>query len=151
MKLGRKLRIQAATGHRAAVIDIKPGLYLVAEMPEALLDAEFGVAPLIAPLMVTAATRALSQPPSQRGRGPLASLFRRRQRGPVRVVKVKQACSHPTHQQQPLALPGPVAVPAQAIAQVPDGFLVAGPNVGWADDADVAEAMGCAACEEHKA
>ena len=41
-----------------------------------------------------------------------------------------------------LALPGPVASP-------PGGsFLLPAPNVGWADNATVAEVLGCEACEE---
>jgi hypothetical protein len=45
--MGRKLRIQAAVGHRASGVDLKPGLYLIAELPEAVTRTEFGVAPLL--------------------------------------------------------------------------------------------------------
>jgi len=60
-RLGRRLRIQAACGHRAAVIELRPGLYLVAELPETVAEAEFGFAPLLAPLLLTAAKRALAE------------------------------------------------------------------------------------------
>lgn len=136
VRLGRKLRIQAAVGHRAAVIDLKPGLYLVAELPEAVTRTEFGVAPILAPLMITAARRALEEPPRER-RGPLAALFRRRRHEePIRYVQVQ-----PPAQPAPLALPGPVA---------DEPAVVAAPNVGWADDATVAAAYGCDRCERER-
>ncbi len=148
--LGRQLRIQARMGHRAAVIDLKPGLFLVAEIPEAVTRTEFGIAPLLAPLMVNAASQALNpnQPPQRRG--PLAALFQRGQRAqqgdkPLRLfrARAKAAPNAPTDgSPAPLALPGPVASP-------PGGsFLLPAPNVGWADNATVAEVLGCEACEE---
>ncbi len=130
VRMGRALRIQAAAGHRAAVIDLKPGLFLVAELPDAVTRTEFGLAPVLAPLMVTAARRALDEPPRER-RGPLAALFRRRREPVVRYVEVQ-----PPH--GPLALPGPVATDAP--------MVVPAPNVGWADDATVAAAYGCDGC-----
>ncbi len=60
--VGDGLRVQARDGQRAAVIPLRPGLYLVAELPEAQVQAEVGVLPILAPLMVRAATRALTQP-----------------------------------------------------------------------------------------
>lgn len=60
-KLGQQLRVQAKRGYRAAVVELQPGLYLVAEVPEASLRPEFGVAPLLAPLLTLAATRALQR------------------------------------------------------------------------------------------
>lgn len=57
--LGRSLRIQAKTGHRAAVVEIRKGLFLVAEVPEKSLKPEFGILPLLAPLLITAARSAL--------------------------------------------------------------------------------------------
>ncbi len=131
VRLGSRLRIQAAAGHRAAVIDLKPDLFLVAELPEAVTKTEFGIAPLLAPLMITAARRAMDDPGRER-RGPLAALFRRRREQPVRYVQVQAAPA-------PLALPGPVAEPAPVV--------VPAPNVGWADDATVAAAYGCDRCE----
>ncbi len=150
VSLGRRLRIQARMGHRAAVIDLRPGLFLVAEIPEAVTRTEFGIAPLLAPLMVRAATQALNpEQASQQRRGPLAALFQRGQeaaRGdkPLRLFRARSkeenAASAP--HKAPLALPGPVASP-------PGGsFLLPAPNVGWADNATVAEVLGCEACEE---
>lgn len=60
-KLGEHTRIQARTGHRAAVVRLQPGMYLVAEVPEVSLDVDFGAAPLLAPLLTVAAFRALQQ------------------------------------------------------------------------------------------
>lgn len=137
VRLGNKLRIQAAAGHRAAVIDLKPGLFLVAELPEAVTRSEFGIAPVLAPLMVTAARRALDEPPRER-RGPLAALFRRRREEPVRYVQVQPAVQPAPA--APLALPGPVATD-------PAPVVVPAPNVGWADDATVAAAYGCDRCD----
>jgi hypothetical protein len=132
--MGRKLRIQAALGYRAAVIELKPGLFLVGEMPEALTRTEFGLAPLLAPMMMTAARRSMDEPGQRRG--PFARLFRRRQREePVRYVQVVQ----PAPQAAPLALPGPAE---EVVTMVP------APNVGWADDATVAAAYGCQPCAE---
>jgi hypothetical protein len=127
VRMGRRLRIQAALGSRAAVIDLKPGLYLVAEIPDAVTRTEFGVAPL----MLTAACRAIDEPPRER-RGPLASLFRRRRDEPVRYVQV----------QAPSALPGPVEQPAAVVVPAPD--------IGWADDATVAAVYGCDPCERQR-
>jgi hypothetical protein len=154
VRMGRHLRIQAALGHRAAVIDLKPGLYLVAEIPESVSRTEFGIAPLLAPLMIRAAKKAIDQPEGaqQQRRGPLSALFRRRQQGgaPLRLFRAREA--------QPLAqaaapkqLTGPVASPALQPAAGSGGghtFLLPAPNVGWADEHDVAEMLGCEACEE---
>lgn len=139
VRMGRKLRIQAAVGHRAAVIDLKPGLYLVAELPEAVTRTEFGVAPLLAPLMLTAARRAMDEPPRER-RGPLASLFRRRRQEPIRYVQVQPVAQPPAS--APLALPGPV--------EEPGAIVVPAPDVGWADDATVAAVYGCDRCERER-
>ena len=134
VQMGRKLRIQAAVGHRAAVIELKPGLYLVADLPEAVTRTQFGLAPLLAPMMMRAARRSLDEPGERRG--PFARMFRRRQREePVRYVQVVQPeAAVPVVPQ----LPGPAE----------DGtVLVPAPNVGWADDATVAAAYGCDPCE----
>ncbi|MCB9765631.1 MAG: hypothetical protein H6739_38005 [Alphaproteobacteria bacterium] len=65
VKVGPHLRLQAQVGYRAAVIPLRPGLYLVAELPEAATRSEFGFVPLLAPLMVKAATRALNPQQAQ--------------------------------------------------------------------------------------
>ena len=59
--LGDQLRLQARRGHRAAVVQLRPGLWLVASVPEETLRTEVGVLPLLAPLLVTAANRAINQ------------------------------------------------------------------------------------------
>ncbi len=61
MPLGEQLRLQARRGHRAAVVQLRPGLWLVAAVPEETLRTEVGVLPLLAPLLVTAANRAINQ------------------------------------------------------------------------------------------
>jgi hypothetical protein len=58
-KMGSHMRIQAAQGHRAAVIALRPGLFLVAELPERVARSEFGVAAILAPLVVKAASKAI--------------------------------------------------------------------------------------------
>ena len=156
VRMGKNLRIQAASGHRAAVIDLKPGLYLVAELPEAVTRTEFGIAPLLAPLMVRAAKKAIDEgkkPPDKRG--PLAALFTKKVReqqakkGPIRLFRAREA--QPVAQADaPKQLTGPVAAPG---LQPPQGagsgrtFLLPAPNVGWADDDTVAELLGCEACD----
>ena len=137
VSMGRRLRIQAALGYRAAVIELKPGLYLVAEVPDAVTRQEFGLAPLLAPMMMRAARRSMDEP--QERRGPFRNLFRRRQpEEPIRYVQVIQPAQALVPQQASLALPGPTE---------PSAMMVAAPNVGWADDATVAATYGCDACE----
>lgn len=137
VRMGNRLKIQAAQGFRAAVIELKPGLFLVAEMPEAVTRTEFGLAPFLAPLMTAAARRSLDEPAPQR-RGLFRDLFRRRD-VPIRYVTVQPPAALPGP--APLALPGPVE-------QQPEPMVVAAPNVGWADDATVAAAYGCDRCEK---
>jgi len=61
--LGDRLRIQAIDGYRAAVITLRPGLYLVSEVKSESL--EFGLASLLLPLlshqMAKVAERALQR------------------------------------------------------------------------------------------
>lgn len=59
-QLTPNLRMQAAKGFRAAAVPLAPGLFLVSEVPEASAHAEFGLAPLLGPLMLMAAQRALN-------------------------------------------------------------------------------------------
>lgn len=58
-RLGQQLRVQAKRGFRAAVVELQPGLFLVAEVPEASLRPQFGLVPVLAPLPTLAAARAL--------------------------------------------------------------------------------------------
>ncbi len=60
-KLSENVRVQATKGSRAAVVELKPGLYLVGEVPESALKPEVGLLPLLAPLLIAAATKALKR------------------------------------------------------------------------------------------
>lgn len=59
--LGAHIRVQAEKGYRAGGIELRPGLWLVAEVPERALRQEFGAA-LLAPLAIQAASMALANP-----------------------------------------------------------------------------------------
>ena len=59
-QLGDNSEIATKKGYRAAVIPLKKGLYLVAELPVEATKSEFGVVPLLGPLMVKAAVKALN-------------------------------------------------------------------------------------------
>lgn len=64
-RLGEHLRIQAQVGHRAGVIELRPGLFLVAEVPvEAMRRPEFGAA-LLVPLVTSVAVDVLTNPKTQ--------------------------------------------------------------------------------------
>lgn len=121
VRMGNHLRVQAAVGHRAAVISLRPGLYLVAELPEEAMRPEFGVLPLLAPMIVKAATNTLV--PTARTAQPAA-----RPQGCGLLTAVAPLA------RAALALPGPVAPALPA-------------PVDWADDDLVAEVMGCDACQ----
>ena len=127
--VGPKVRVQAQRGTRAAVIALRPGLYLVAELPEQVAKSEFGALPLLAPMMVNAAKRALVD--DDGGPGPLTRLLQRRDADGVRMIRARR----------PAQLPGPVAQPVEQTLYLP------APDVGWATDDDVASAFGCEACE----
>ena len=60
VRFGKVLRVQAMEGYRAAVVEVRPGLYLVAEVSAETLKPEFGVLPMLAPLVVSAARAALN-------------------------------------------------------------------------------------------
>ncbi len=145
-RMGTQLRIQAKAGHRAAVIELKPGLYLVAQVPDSAARPEFGLAPLLAPLMVKAASRVMTrrqarqaQQPGEQAQRPgqrFWSMFHHPQAGqpqPVQPTPAPQAQARPVAQ-----LPGPV-VPGQAWATVPgpqgQAVLVQLPDpVAWDED-----------------
>lgn len=118
-QLGPNLRLQARRGHRAGVIELRPGLYLVAEVPaEALQRPEFGAAFLV-PLVTSVAVEALKQPATQQ------ALQRVVQAG---VQLVTPQVAGPTS--WPLALPEPPKTPAI-------------PNLPWATPDDIAGTFGC--------
>ncbi len=155
-KLGRHMRLQAADGHRAAVIELKPGLYLVAELPERVARSEFGVAAVLAPLVVKAASKAIqhrqqtpqqerllyrmlhreqgpSQGQAQDGQGqPLRRLFMRPD-GQVQDEhgNLLQRLFHP-HQAQ--AQPQTPALQPAPGAGHGVRALLPPPEVGWADE-----------------
>jgi hypothetical protein len=132
VRMGANLRVQAAVGHRAAVIELKPGLFLVAEVPEAALRPEFGFVPLLAPMIMNAATSAIG-PITQAVQAAQANRQARPAR-PQRAPRQAAPAAAPAPA-APLALPGPVAAqPAAA------------PVLGWADDVLVGEVVGCDKC-----
>lgn len=57
--LGNNLRVQTRPGHRAAIIPLRDGLYLVAELREQVVS-QFGILPLI-PVAVKVAQVALKE------------------------------------------------------------------------------------------
>ena len=59
VQLGSHLQIAARPGYRSASIKLKEGLYLVAEVPEPTVEQISGVAALLAPSLINAATQAL--------------------------------------------------------------------------------------------
>ncbi len=85
--LGRNLRVQAAVGHRAAIIALRPGLFLVAEISEETTRTQIGLAPILAPLLLRSAGKALlrrpSDPPADPNAASPASTALVRQTGPV--------------------------------------------------------------------
>lgn len=124
-----RVRVQARRGHRAAVLEIQPGLYLVSEFPE---DAEFGLVPVIATLMVRSAARALVSPPAEPERRPLLELLRRRQ---------------PTPQPAPSTALVAVQAPLPPLGASSPGDA---PAVGWIHPDDAADLFGCAACRKRR-
>ncbi len=60
-RLSDNIRIQARRGHRAAVVELQPGMHIVAEVPEEMVRTQVGVLPLLAPLLMLAANRALKR------------------------------------------------------------------------------------------
>ena len=119
MALGPNLQMKARKGFRAAVVEVKPGLFVVAEVPER--SVEFGLGPLLlAPALVKTLGRA----------------FRRRQAGP----------DQPGVQQQP-ASPSPAALPPPPAPLALPGPVAEGDRLArWLDD-DIAAELGCRACE----
>ena len=145
-RMGTQLRIQAKAGHRAAVVELKPGLYLVAQVPDSATRPEFGLAPLLAPLMVKAASRVMAHRQARQAQQPggqtqrpgqrFWSMFRHPQAGQPQPVQPAPA---PQPQARHVAqIPGPV-VPGQAWATVPgpqgQPMLVQLPDpVAWDDN-----------------
>jgi len=134
-QLGEHLRIQAETGHRAGVIELRPGLYLVAEVPtETLSRPEFGAAFLV-PLVTSIAVDALTNPQTQ------AAIVQATQHG-------VQALTRPFIGHQPphrLPLPAPYP-PVPAYAPAPRCWHQPSPEstpVSWAKEEEIAGVLGC--------
>ncbi len=123
-RMGRHMRIQARAGYRAAIVELKPGLYMVAEVPEQATRPEFGLAPLLAPMMMKAATRVMTRRQAQ-AQQPQAQPQAAQPQRPgllalLRHPPTQQAQAQPIPVQQPVAqLPGPVAQPAQGQMLMP--------------------------------
>ncbi len=66
--LGERMRVQTRAGTRAAVVEVKPGLFVVAEVPAE--SVEFGLGPmLLAPALIKTLGRALQGRRSAGGAG----------------------------------------------------------------------------------
>ena len=155
VSMGPHLRIQAAEGYRAAVIELKPGLFIVAEVPEHVARSEFGIAPLLAPLVVRAATKAIATPPEQRLLPKLVQAVQQRaattptQAQPASAPGVAQRLL--TMQAEPTPAPTPAPqrqlVPAAGAGQGHTALLPA-PVLGrWVDEDDLAGLFGCESCD----
>ncbi len=115
--LGPNLKMKARKGFRAAVVEVKPGLFVVAEVPER--SVEFGLGPLLlAPALFKTLGRA----------------FRRDRAGQGQPGVQQQSASPPS-------LPPPPARPALPGPTAEDERLAR-----WLDD-DIAAELGCRACE----
>jgi hypothetical protein len=137
-QLGPHMRLQAASGYRAGVIELRPGLFLVAEVPTQALAPEFGVAAVLAPMVVSAAAKALENPETQKaivktaekGASAIArGLSKPKDHGQPKPRAERPPASHKTapSARRPLALPPPQSETAL---------------VPWADEEDYAEALG---------
>jgi len=88
MDLGQRMRIQTRAGTRAAIVEVKPGLFVIAEVP--VESVEFGFGPmLLAPALMKTLGRALQGRRSAGGAGrahrpELSTESRRQLPGPTR-------------------------------------------------------------------
>lgn len=144
--LGPRMRVQAAAGYRAAVIELKPGLFVVAEVPAHVVRSEFGIVPLLAPLVVQAASRALVEQQATPGQAPAptqpASSTQLLANHDARRAMLLNAAA------QQLTPPAAVAglVPAAGYGHGHQRLLPP-PAVGrWVDADDLAGVIGCDAC-----
>ena len=140
-RMGSHLRIQASAGYRAAIVELKPGLFVVAEIPAELARSELGFAPLLAPLVVRAASRAAARREAQaqpQGQGQ-APLYVQQPDGsfapaqPAAQPERRGLLSMFRRQEAP-AQPGPVEP-----EPVAGPLVIAVPRVArWADPEDLA-------------
>ena len=152
VKLGPQMRIQASSGYRAAVVPLKPGLFIVAEIPEQMARSEFGVAPLLVPLVTSAASRAINRPPEQRLIPRL--LQRRDAQGQPRTPLIQRL--FPNRQQRVYRHPVPAQQQAQLVPMqqqtqlVPVSHVQRAPLSRWVDDDDLDELAGCLCPDEQR-
>lgn len=66
-QISPNVRLQTQRGTRAAVINLGPGLTLVAEVPSSACHPVLGLDPVLTPLLINAAASALSNPQVQQG------------------------------------------------------------------------------------
>lgn len=66
-QISPNIRIQTQRGFRAAVIQLAPGLTLVAEVPSSACHPQLGLDPVLTPLLINAAASALTNPQVQQG------------------------------------------------------------------------------------
>lgn len=126
-RLGRFLRLQAEEGARAATIELRPGLYLVAEVPEAAAAPGFA-GDVLGSLLVATAAKALV--PVAQALGPGAA-----PRPPKLTAETNQALQSLAVQAltnkiapPPAQLPAPAAAPAAAPVEAEPGV--------WDEDDD---------------
>lgn len=161
VQMGPNFRLQAAQGYRAAVIELKPGLFIVAELPEHVVRSEFGVLPLLAPLVVRAASRAIAKPPEQRMLPKLLKAVRQQNGQPQGQGQgLLQRMFRPKPAAAPAQLPAGQAQPQLPVVQSqvqPRRRLVPAPGAGrgrqalmpapvlgrWVDEDDLAGLFGC--------
>ena len=147
--MGPNLRIQAATGYRAAVIELKPGLFVVAEVPEHITRSEFGVLPLLAPLVVKAAAKAISTPPEQRLLPKLVQAVRQQPQAAATAPAQPGVVQRLLTARQPT--PAPAAPQRQLVPVAGSGqghsALLPAPVIGrWVDEDDLSGLFGCDQC-----
>ena len=108
-RLSDNMRVQARRGHRAAVVELQPGMYIVAEVPEDMVRPQFGVLPVLAPLVLVAANRAIQA--------------RLREQGPLLPERQPEAEYEPP---PPRQIAGPVATAAPWVSPDDVQAVVAG-------------------------
>lgn len=112
-KLTSNIRIQAGNGHRAAVMELRPGLYIVADVKDqaTLPSAEGGIAGVLPALMARGAANALqtivqNRRAQREAGGGRRRLWDRQRNNPVLNPPTQP---HLSPMSQPLLLAGPVA------------------------------------------
>ena len=103
--MGPNIAAQARHGRRMAVLTLRPGLFIVADVPEAAimptLEGGFGLAPVLVPAIKAAAMTALKSPARQER---VEARREARQNGDGLLKRIFNPSS-PSHARP--ALPGP--------------------------------------------